>query len=94
MDDYLKVNTELQAYNPALADRPQMVVATKIDALDEPARLESLQQQAAAEGLPFYAISSVTNKGTAELVAAIAAKLDELNELSQTANVIELAIQE
>src|SRR6266436_1606599 len=66
VDDYLTVNSELQAYNPALAVRPQIVVATKIDALDEPARLESLRQQAGAEGLPFYAISSVTNKGTAE----------------------------
>src|SRR5712671_1733177 len=72
VDDYLTVNSELQAYNPALADRPQIVVATKIDALDEPARLESLRQQSAAEGLPFYAISSVTNKGTAELVTAVA----------------------
>src|SRR5438046_8121422 len=53
VDDYLTVNSELRAYNPALAERPQIVVATKIDALDEPERLESLQQQAAAEGLPF-----------------------------------------
>jgi hypothetical protein len=42
--------------------------------------LESLREQAAAEGLSFFAISSVTNKGTAELVAAIAAKLDEITE--------------
>src|SRR6266403_2354802 len=64
VQDYETVNRELRAYDERLATRPQMVVATKIDALDEPARLESLQHQAAAEGLPFYAISSVTNKGT------------------------------
>src|SRR5688572_10219775 len=92
VDDYLTVNRELQAYNPALADRPQIVVATKIDALDEPARLESLRRQAAAEGLPFYAISSVTNKGTAELVAAIAAKLDEINRSGERADVIQVAL--
>jgi GTP-binding protein len=90
--DYLTVNRELRAYNPALAGRPQIVVATKIDALDEPARLESLRQQAATEGLAFYAISSVTNQGTQELVAAIAARLDELKALSQQANVIQLAV--
>jgi 50S ribosomal subunit-associated GTPase HflX len=67
-------------------------VATKIDALDEPERLESLKQQAAADGLPFYAISSVTNKGAKELVAAIAVKLDELTELSRPADVVELAL--
>ncbi|HEY8184488.1 MAG TPA: GTPase ObgE [Pyrinomonadaceae bacterium] len=77
--DYLAVNRELQAYNAELASRPQIVVATKIDALDEPARLESLRKHAAAEGRAFYEISSVTKKGTKELVAAIAAKLEKLS---------------
>ena len=92
LTDYLIVNRELRAYNPDLANRPQIVVATKIDALDEPERLESLRQRAAADGLPFYEISSVTNRGTKELVAAIAAKLDELTEASSQADVIELAL--
>jgi GTP-binding protein len=90
--DYRAVNHELRSYNPDLAERPQIVVATKIDALDEPERLASLKRQAAADGLPFYEISSVTNKGTKELVAAIAAKLDELTEANRQAGVIELAV--
>jgi GTP-binding protein len=90
--DYRAVNHELRSYNPDLAERPQIVVATKIDALDEPERLASLKRQAAADGLPFYEISSVTNKGTKELVAAIAAKLDELTEANREAGVIELAV--
>jgi GTP-binding protein len=92
LSDYLIVNRELRAYNSELADRPQIVVATKIDALDEPERLESLKQQATADGLAFYAISSVTNTGTKELVAAIARKLDELTEANRQADVIELAL--
>jgi len=51
-----------------------------------------LRSRAAADGLPFYEISSVTNKGTKELVAAIAAKLDELKESTRQAGVIELAV--
>jgi GTP-binding protein len=92
VSDYLTVNRELRAYNPALANRPQIVVATKIDALDEPARLESLSQQAAKDGLPFYAISSVTNKGTRELVVAVAAKLDELRDSNRQAESLELSL--
>ena len=72
VNDYLAVNRELQAYNPDLADRPQIVVATKIDALDDPDRLESLGNKRKPTVLPFFAISSVANKGTKELVAAIA----------------------
>ncbi|HAF12820.1 MAG TPA: GTPase ObgE [Blastocatellia bacterium] len=90
VNDYLIVNHELSAYNPALANRPQIVVATKIDALDDPARLESLRQKAELDGLPFYAISAVTNQGTKELVAAIAAKLDELSIADEQCDTIEL----
>jgi GTP-binding protein len=90
--DYLTVNHELRSYNTELAQRPQFVVATKIDALDEPDRLEALRRQAAADGLPFYEISSVTNRGTKELVAAIAARLDELVEAKRQTGVIELAV--
>lgn len=91
VEDFQTVNRELKAYNPELANRPQIVVATKIDALDEPERLESLRQQAAAAGLQFFAISSVTKKGTSELVSAVAAKLDQLAAAHDSSGVIELA---
>ena len=81
----------MRAYNADLASRPQIVVATKIDALNDPDRLESLRQQVATEGAPFFAISSVANKGTKELVAAIAVQLDELTEAARQAEPIELA---
>jgi GTP-binding protein len=89
VEDYQTVNRELRSYKPELAKRPQIVVATKIDALDEPERLEALRKQAAADGRQFYEISSVTNTGTKELVAAVAARLDELSR-SNSQDVIEL----
>lgn len=76
--DYETVNHELAAYNPELAVREQIVVATKIDALDEPERLVSLRRRVEQDDRAFFAISSATNQGVRELVNAIAAKLDEL----------------
>src|SRR6266508_2714513 len=75
VDDYQTVNRELAAYNSALAARPQIVVATKTDALEDPERLKSLQLQAESDGRLFYAISSVTGKGVRELVNVVAATL-------------------
>ncbi len=92
VSDYLTVNRELRAYNPELANRPQIVVATKIDALDDPERLEALRSQAMKDGLPFYAISSVANRGTKDLILAVAAKLDELREANKHPETIELAM--
>lgn len=76
--DYTAVNRELESYNPDLATRPQFVVATKIDALDEPERLETLKAQAEADDKPFFAISSATGEGVRGLINAVSAKLDEL----------------
>lgn len=92
VNDYLTVNKELRAYNEELAQRPQIVVATKIDALDEPERLEALRKQAEKDGLPFFEVSSVTNRGTQELIRAIAAKLDEISESQRRDATIELAL--
>ncbi|HET6973512.1 MAG TPA: GTPase ObgE [Pyrinomonadaceae bacterium] len=90
--DYETVNHELASYNQDLATRPQFVVATKIDSLDEPERLESLQQRAMSDNKPFFAISSATGAGVRELVNAMAAKLEELNAESKRAETVELAL--
>ena len=90
VSDYETVNRELASYNEALATRPQFVVATKIDALDEPERLESLQQRAIEDQKPFFAISSATGNGVRELVNAIAAKLEELSAESNKPDTVEL----
>ena len=92
VSDYETVNHELASYNEALATRPQFVVATKMDALDEPERLESLQQKALADQKPFFAISSATGQGVRELVNAMAAKLEELNAESSRADTVELTL--
>ena len=75
VEDYKIINRELKNYDEDLAKRPQIVVATKIDALDEPERLEALKKQAKKDRKEFFAISSVTGTGVKELVSATAARL-------------------
>jgi GTP-binding protein len=89
-EDYEIINRELANYNVDMATRPQIVVATKIDALDEPERLERLRELAEKDGKPFLQISAVTNQGTKELVNFVAQRLDEMKreqaeiEISET----------
>lgn len=75
VNDYEVINRELAAYDADLAERPQIVVATKIDALDDEERLESLKATSKKDGRPFFAISAVANKGVSELVNAVALRL-------------------
>ncbi|MEO8573843.1 MAG: GTPase ObgE [Pyrinomonadaceae bacterium] len=77
VSDYEIINRELANYNEDLARRPQIVVATKIDSLDEPERLAKLEERAKKDRKRFFAISSVTRTGLDELVFAIAKIVDE-----------------
>jgi len=82
VSDYEVINRELAAYDPRLASRPQFVVASKIDALDEPERLECLRERAVSDARPFFAISSATGAGVRELTIAVAREIDQLRERS------------
>lgn len=76
--DYEVINRELEAYDPQLASRPQIVVATKIDAVDEPDRIERLRTRASRDGREFFAISSVTGAGVRELITSVGHEVEQL----------------
>jgi GTPase len=90
--DYITVNHELAAYNSDLAQRPQFVVATKMDALDEPARFELLKERVSEDNKPFFAVSSATGEGVRELVNAVALKLDELKKDEDRVGSVEISL--
>jgi GTP-binding protein len=78
--DFYAVNKELEAFEPSLAKRPQILVANKVDMLgDEKGRLEQVRELAEKERLPFFAISALQEKGLKELVGAMSQALDEDN---------------
>ncbi len=54
-----------------LSDKRQIVAANKIDALDEPARLDRLRAHVRGRGLDLHAISGVTGQGVAGLLEAV-----------------------
>ena len=66
---------ELMAYSPGLMERPQVLVANKIDVGDAD-RLEDAREAAGARGWDFFPISAVTGEGLQQLLY----RLDELVE--------------
>lgn len=71
VEDLDTVRKELALFAPALVEKPQIVAANKIDALDEPARLDSVRARAAALGLPFVAVSAAAGTGIPALLEAV-----------------------
>jgi GTP-binding protein len=75
-DDLETVRTELRLFQPALAAKPQLVAANKMDAVDPgddntSAGVAALAARAAEHGLPFFRISAVTGAGLPELLEAM-----------------------
>lgn len=77
--DYVTINKELNEYNLRLMERPQIIVANKMDMPDAETNLEKFKTQL-TEDYPVFPISAVTKKGLRELLFAIADKLEETPE--------------
>jgi GTP-binding protein len=92
VQDYQVVTRELALYSPAVAAKPKLVVATKLDALDDPARLQILQAFCETEGLEFRSISAAAGQGLKELLYAVQRRLadapsDQITQETQAASV-------
>ncbi|MBL4951254.1 GTPase ObgE [Neobacillus sp. YIM B02564] len=78
-EDYLTINRELNEYNLRLTERPQIIVANKMDMPDALEHLKKFKEQL-QEDYPIFPISAITRKGLRELLFAIADKLAETPE--------------
>ena len=73
--DFETVMTELASFSDELARKPMIVVATKMDAAQDPERVASLRDLAKERGLPFFEISSATGQGVDALKFAMAERV-------------------
>jgi len=83
--DFATVMAELASFSEELAAKPMFVVASKMDAAQDPARVESLRRVAEDCGLPFFEISSVTGLGLNELRYAMAERVFGTSQESKLA---------
>lgn len=78
-EDYMAINNELEQYNLRLMERPQIIVANKMDMPDAEENLNEFKTKI-AEDIPVFPISAVTKTGLRELHLAIADKLETTPE--------------
>lgn len=82
-EDYLAINKELSTYNLRLLERPQIIVANKMDMLDAQENLVKFKEQLNkekedefADDIPVFPISGVTRQGLDALLNATADLLE------------------
>jgi GTPase len=76
--DFEVLMEELATFEPPLADKPMVLVASKIDTAGDGASLRATEELAKRRGLRFFATSSATGAGIQELIWGLAEVLREL----------------
>lgn len=81
VEDIYKINAELKAYNPQIAERPQVIAANKTDLIygEEDETILRLKKEFEPQGIQVFPISGVSGKGIKELLYAVSQKLDTLD---------------
>ena len=78
-DDYVKINEELKEYNLRLLERPQIIVANKMDMPEAAKNLDEFKEKVDPD-IPIYPISAFTRQGLRELLLAIVEKVEQTPE--------------
>jgi len=78
LGDYEAINQELELFNPALADKPQVVVLNKMDLPEVRELWPRLQEALQRKGVEPMAISAISGEGVQALMRRVAGLLDAL----------------
>ena len=82
IDDINKINAELAAYNPELANRPQVIAANKMDVMYEEEGdeiIKKLKETFEPKGIKVFSISAVSGQGMKELLYYVKGMLNSLD---------------
>lgn len=82
IEDIYKINQELEAYNPDIAERPQVIAANKTDLIfagdEDP--VERLRTEFEPKGFKVFPISGVSGKGISELLYYVSECLQNMDD--------------
>lgn len=78
IEDFYAINKELEKYSEKLSKRKQIIVANKMDAMQDEELIKKVEELAKKEGLELYKISAATKMGVEELIDHVSEVLKTL----------------
>ena len=81
LEDFDKINDELKLYNEKLATRPQVVVANKMDILEDESIFEEFKNELEDRGYKVFKMSAATRQGVDDVIAYVSELLREAEEI-------------
>ena len=77
-EDYVTINKELENFNPKILNKPQIVIANKMDMPDSMENLKKFKEQ--VKDVEVYPISALTNDGVDKVLVILADMLDKIEK--------------
>lgn len=68
LEDYDKINAELERYNSTLAQKPQIIAANKTDVIVDEKPFQTFKAEMKKRNIPVFEISAATGKNVIELM--------------------------
>jgi len=90
VEDFYTINNELKKYSQKLSERKQIIVANKIDSMQDESLYKNLEKLAKEKGLEIFKISAATNTGIKELIIHVSQVLKTLPK----ENLVEISNEE
>ena len=78
VEDFNTINNELKQYSEKLSKRKQIIVANKIDVMQDETLYNELEKVAKENNMEIFKISAATNQGVSELIKHVAEVLKTL----------------
>ena len=90
VEDFYTINNELEKYSKKLSQRKQIIVANKIDVMQDDTLYKKLENLAKEKNLEIYKISAVTGEGVEKLLTRVVEVLKTLpkEDMLETENKI------
>lgn len=76
-EDYLTINKELENFNKSIMDKPQIIIANK---MDMPASKKNLEEFSKKVKAPIYPVSAIDSEGLNKVVDVLADYLDKIKK--------------
>ena len=81
LEDFDAINDELKLYNEKLSTRPQVVVANKIDILEDESVYEEFKNTLEDRGYKVFKMSAATREGIDDVIAYVSQVLKDAEEI-------------
>lgn len=78
VEDFYTINSELKKYSEKLSQRKQIIVANKIDSMQDESLYNNLEKLAKEKDIEIFKISAATNTGIKELISHVSQVLKTL----------------